>query len=647
MSSYIVKPQEASPPSQPENVKTVGHEVYQNNTPFSDQDGSVLAGTWTTVHGDRTTRLKNRLKVLAAHSELKLTSSPLSGWNGSVPPSTEQRFLSEIAIPQDTDLRSQPNLNVKTVDQEDKQNNVGTWTEVTDDRTTRANRKKVLDAQSEVKFSPSPSPGQKGSSPSSPELQKRPTFKAKVSTRIANGKKSQQEIASLKEQSNSLQAQVVTLSSTLDSLMTFLKGFSSGASHQSQLEGSPLPKFEVETPKASFKDVLVRSPSSIKSSSSSAASSPSVGSAASSSCKGSPVAKPHPIQPLSTPARAIPATAEKGSATPLPSSPALAAGKRCTPTPSPSRSDRDNSAASSPRENPTASNSAASHDHGGSAAISRHGGSATSYPKSDGSFVVEFAIPVVCFSKAIPAVTAKKVISHPSPPLTAPPSRDDLGNKTRKFTQSISTSVRVTATDEKVLSKETTSMPKVAESYFSPRPASPRVLTDRSGVQNDSRVVTGVYGPPDGVDGNCGVTKGSGSVPKNSGGVPVDSDGAPGGPGQVPEIPPMPADGSNRASEGEQLWSPDPPTPSAGEVFSTIPATRTATDNQLLKFANLQVVWYTSAITTILITFDYLQRLQRDMVVSFQQISMEVLRSMDCSISSHRTSGYTSQNAAA
>ena len=68
MSSYIVKPQEASPPSQPENVKTVGHEVYQNNTPFSDQDGSVLAGTWTTVHGDRTTRLKNRLKVLAARS---------------------------------------------------------------------------------------------------------------------------------------------------------------------------------------------------------------------------------------------------------------------------------------------------------------------------------------------------------------------------------------------------------------------------------------------------------------------------------------------------------------------------------------------------------------------------------------------------
>ena len=242
---------------------------------------------------------------------------------------------------------------------------------------------------------------------------------------------------------------------------------------------------------------------------------------------------------------------------------------------------------------------------------------------------------------AAAAVTAKKVISHPSPPLTAPPSRDNLGNKTRKFTQSISTSVKVTATDEKVLSKETTSMPKVAESFIYPRPASPSVLTYRSGVLNDSGVVSSVYGPP---DSSGGVSDDCGGVTKV--GNPVGSDGAPGGPGQVPETS-LPYDGSNRASEGEQLWSPDPPNPSAGEVFSTIPATRTATDNQLLKFANLQVVWYTSAITTILITFDYLQRLQRDMVVSFQQISMEVLRSMDCSISSHRTSGYTSQNAAA
>ena len=146
------------------------------------------------------------------------------------------------------------------------------------------------------------------------------------------------------------------------------------------------------------------------------------------------------------------------------------------------------------------------------------------------------------------------------------------------------------------------------------RPASPCVLTGHSGVLIDSGVVTGVYGPHDGVNGSGGVPKDCGGVPKV--GVPVCSDGATGGPGQIPETPFMPSDGSNRASEGEQLWSPDPPTPSAGEVFSTIPATRMATDNQLLKFANPQVVWYTSAITTIVHTFDYLQRLQRGMVES-------------------------------
>ena len=143
-------------------------------------------------------------------------------------------------------------------------------------------------------------------------------------------------------------------------------------------------------------------------------------------------------------------------------------------------------------------------------------------------------------------------------------------------------------------------MPKEAEGSFSPRPATPRVITDRSGVRIDSGVV---YGSPDGVDGSGGVPKGCGGGLKDSVGVPVSSDGAPGArPGQVPETQPMPSDGSNRASEGEQLWSPDPPTPSAGEVFSTIPATRMAKDNQLLKFANLQVVWYTSAISTIVPT---------------------------------------------
>ena len=157
-------------------------------------------------------------------------------------------------------------------------------------------------------------------------------------------------------------------------------------------------------------------------------------------------------------------------------------------------------------------------------------------------------------------------------------------------------------------------MPKKAEGSFSPRSATPRIFTDRSGVLINSSVVSGVYGPHDGVNGSGGVPKDCGGVPKV--GVPVGSDGATGGPGQIPETPLMPSDGSNRASEGEQLWSPDPPTPSAGEVFSTIPATKMATDNQLNKIANPQGVWYTSAITTIVHTFDYLQRLQRGMVES-------------------------------
>ena len=269
------------------------------------------------------------------------------------------------------------------------------------------------------------------------------------------------------------------------------------------------------------------------------------------------------------------------------------------------------------------------------------------------------------FFSSLCAVTAKKAVSRPSPPLTTPPSRNKLGNKTRKFTQSISNSVllktyrsaldnrmlyqmnvavKIKVTDEKVLRKETTSMPKEAEGSFSPRPATPRVFTDRSGDLIDSGVVSGVYGSPDGVNGSGGVSKDCGGVPKV--GVPVDSDGAPGGPGQVPEIPLMPSDGSkvfiiylitglingvlsgmvneillgygsnvNRASEGEQLWSPDPPTPSAGELYSTIPATRMATDNQLLKFANLQVVWYTNAISPPLST--HLKEIWR----KFQEIS--------------------------
>ena len=234
--------QDSFSPSQPKKVKTVEHEFKQN----------VLAGIWTKVsNGDRTTRLKNRLKVLAQHEKKYFTLS-LSGWNGSVPPSTEQSFLSEIAITQDSDPRSQPNLNVKTVDQEDKQNNVGIWTKVTDNRTTRLpkNRLKVLVKTQPVKKPPhslpsSPPSGLKGSPPMSPEQSS--FLKAKAIAKIAKEEKSQEFVA--------LQAQVVSLSSTLDSLVGMLKSMT-GIAPQTQLipGGSPLPKFEVESPKASFKE---------------------------------------------------------------------------------------------------------------------------------------------------------------------------------------------------------------------------------------------------------------------------------------------------------------------------------------------------------------------------------------------------------
>ena len=70
MSSKYVKPQFAFPPSQPENVKTVGHESKQENIAVRHEDVNVFAGARTTAHSDRTDRLKNRLKVLVAHSEL-------------------------------------------------------------------------------------------------------------------------------------------------------------------------------------------------------------------------------------------------------------------------------------------------------------------------------------------------------------------------------------------------------------------------------------------------------------------------------------------------------------------------------------------------------------------------------------------------
>ena len=87
MSSKYVKPQSSSPPSQPENVKTVGHEFKQQNTAVRHEDGNVSAGPWTKVLSDRPDRLSRRLKVLAAHRAEKKSSSPPLGQKGPLPSS--------------------------------------------------------------------------------------------------------------------------------------------------------------------------------------------------------------------------------------------------------------------------------------------------------------------------------------------------------------------------------------------------------------------------------------------------------------------------------------------------------------------------------------------------------------------------------
>jgi hypothetical protein len=396
---------------------------------------------------------------------LKFPSSPLS------PQSPRENVNHGGQESQRTNVRQNIFLNVQNEDV------ANTWTEVFRARTSRLkNRQKVSYTQSENKyFTPSsPSGFVKGFSLSTTTERKRSSFnKARSNARLAKEEKSQKEIAAL-------QAQVATLTSSLDYLMMVLKGRTgvTPLAHQFP-EISPLSKFSEGTPnKASYKDA-------------------------------------------------------EGSKSPSPT-------KSVSGTSTTSSSHVD-STPSSPRE---------------SAAEGKHDGIASSSPLSDGSPKGKFS-------------TSPKR----SPPVVAPAATVD---RREMSNANANANANVTAT-------------AIANATANARPASLFVFTDRSGVHIDSGVVTGVYGPPDGVNG-------SGGVPKDCGGVP--------------------SDGSNRACEGEQLWSPDPPTPSAGELYSTIPATRMATDNQPLKFANLQVVWYTNAITTIVHTFDYLQRLQRGMMES-------------------------------
>ena len=163
--------------------------------------------------------------------------------------------------------RSQPEK-VKTEDQEVKRSfalpvqadeEAGTWTKVFKGKqTTRRGLRDVAVLNSdEMKFStPSPPSGRNGSVPPSIESTSSSTIKAKAKAKAKE--KSRKEIASLKEQSNNLQAQVVTLSVTLECLMAMLEGTKVNVpkGNQSPVR-TPSPSV-VGTPKASHHDALDR-----------------------------------------------------------------------------------------------------------------------------------------------------------------------------------------------------------------------------------------------------------------------------------------------------------------------------------------------------------------------------------------------------
>ena len=207
-----VKPQSSSPPSQPGNVKTVGHEidheVKQQNTAVRHEDGNVsVDSSWTKIINDRPARLRRR--DLAARKGENKSSSPLLGQKVLIP-SSRPAELSKSSF---------------------------------------------------------------------------------INARIDKERKRQKDFSTL-------QAQVTTLTGTLESLMHLIKQGNLGSILTPKIEGTPVRKFNVEspsrvTPKVSFKEVLSRTPSPIKSSSSSARSSPSNDSATSSP-KDSPVATPNP-----------------------------------------------------------------------------------------------------------------------------------------------------------------------------------------------------------------------------------------------------------------------------------------------------------------------------------------------------------------
>jgi hypothetical protein len=143
-----------------------------------------------------------------------------------------------------------------------------TWTKVLRARSSRLNRQKVSNQSEKNYITPSPFGPVKGFSLSSTTEQKRFSFNKARFARFAKEEKSKQEMTALKEQSNALQNQVTSLTSTLDDLMKVLKGMTGSTPLVNRFPDiSPLPKFNVESPtKVSYAEsVGSKTPSPTKS----------------------------------------------------------------------------------------------------------------------------------------------------------------------------------------------------------------------------------------------------------------------------------------------------------------------------------------------------------------------------------------------
>lgn len=288
-----------------------------------------------------------------------------------------------------------PRENVNHGGQESKQNILlndqnedvaNTWTEVFRARTSRLNRQKVSN-QSEKNFiTPSPFGPVKGFSLSSTTEQKRSSFIKARSARFAKEEKSQKEMTALKEQSNALQTQVASLTSTLDDLMKVLKGMTGAIPLVKRFpEISPLPKFNVESPiKVSYAEsVGSKTPSPSKSdidvsttSSSQVDTNPSPprdiaadgkhDESAPSSPKsdGSPKGK-LPTSPKRSPPAVAPATIDKREmSTPLPTtpSPTKAATTKPVPAKASEKKKKGKASSSTPKSSPSSSDESSSSD---------------------------------------------------------------------------------------------------------------------------------------------------------------------------------------------------------------------------------------------------------------------------------------------